>query len=520
MDGRRRRRVPLVGLVALSCLCATVTSAKLLYGPYLQSVAPDRVLVCAAIEEGDRARVRLAGGGIQAEAEAAGTAPACATFSGLGPDAEYKYELFVNGERIAGERQSFVASSAATSTFVILGDTRSGEDSFDLAHRQIVKTIAATTVPDAILHTGDFVERGDSPSLWASFFRIESDLLPGAPLFPAIGQSDQPAGSMRRLFPVLAKAPWYSFDRGKTHFAVLDLWQSAAQPPEETRADGAQARRLREDLAQARAAGAEFIFVVTHEPAIDAEGKSPRAIREAFMPIFAAFRVTAVFSGAHFFSHAVREGVHYFTNGGGGAVLESRPPKEGVFRYFEPVHHFLVLETGPATARLRAVNAAGTDFYSVQFDGTPSGLRGAAAPTFVRTYGDGPRIASLAVFFREGCGDCEQFSEGLPDLAHRVNATLVVTFRSLDDAENRASLKRLTAADGPTPIASVGSEVLMGMEQLGAPLETAILRDLGRQRPTGAGPDRRLVAGLAAAIGLALLMLVVVRWRSRRRRAG
>ena len=222
-----------------------------------------------------------------------------------------------------------MAHSDVSQTFVIFGDTRSGEESFSLAHDQVVQAIRENAVPDAIFHTGDFVEDGESLELWESFFQIESDLLATAPIFPAIGRSDQPGLLMRGLFPVLAESPWYGVDRGDAHVAVLKLWQARSQGPDDSAEDGAQATWLRRDLAAARARGARYLFVMLHEPAIDLGGRSSKAIREVYIPIFEAFDVTAVFSGAHYFSHAVRNGVHYFTNGGGGAVLDTRTPEGG-----------------------------------------------------------------------------------------------------------------------------------------------------------------------------------------------
>lgn len=507
------RSAPLVGLVLLLLASLSTGQAGLRFGPYLQSPAPGVVSVCAFVDEGDAVRVRLLESGeAPREVAAEGAAPACAKLSGLLPNVDYRYQLFIDGECAAGEEPlSFVVSSAPEQTFIIYGDTRSGDDSFDLAHRQVVRAIRETTVPDAVIHTGDFVERGDDLELWESFFHIERDLLSTTPIFPAIGRSDQPPALMRRIFPRLAQSPWYSFDRGEVHVAVLELWQASRQEDRETAPDGAQARWLRGDLAGARARGARYLFVVLHEPAIDIAGKSSLAARRVYMPIFEAFGVTAVFSGAHYFSHAVVKGVHYFTNGGGGARLDVRAPKPGVFRFFSAVHHFLELEIYRLRARVMAVNAYGEDFYEVLLEGRSESPHALAAPTTVVTFGAGEAIVPMTVFSRPGCDACEELEAELPGLAREAGATLVVTFRSLEDPGNRAALRALTDRDGPAPFISLDGEVLAGMEEIEGGLELALLSVVDHREEEGKGAGFWIAAAAVVILGAAFLIFLLIR---------
>jgi len=508
-------------LTAAFLLFARSARAGLLYGPYLQSLEPDTMAICAVADHGDRLSVRLEGGKENQEVNAEGEQPSCARFSGLSPDVGYHYTLWLNGQRLTKDPSpAFVASTTSDLTFVVLGDTRAGEDSFDLSHRAIVKSVEKTVVPDGILHTGDFVERGNASALWVNYFRLESELLANAPIFPAIGQSDQPAYLMRKLFPVLGHAPYYSFTHGPAHFVVLNLWQTGSQKPAEVSGDGEQARWLREDLARARSEeGVRYLFAVLHEPAIGIDGKIPPAIRDVFMPIFEAFHVIAVFSGAHYFSHTVKNGVHYITNGGGGAVLETQSPAKGTFLFFQAVHHFIVLEIDPARARIRAVNENGAVFYSASLAESSSSSTGQASPTFVESYHGGARTVPITVFFREGCGDCESFKAELPNLARQANVTVVATFRTLTDPENRAMLKSLTEREGPTPIVSIGDEILVGLKETGPILEQALRMAASRDEKHHGWSGRWIAAG-AAVVALALLIGIFVgriRQRARNR---
>lgn len=511
MRGKRTLRLAAIALAFLAL--PSRAPAALRFSPYLQSLEAGTVSVCAFIDADDSLRARLLEpGGTSRDVDAVGEDPACAELDGLLPNVDYHYNLFVNGECVTGpDPIAFTAWSDPEQTFVIYGDTRSGDDSFDLAHRRVVRAIEETVVADAVIHTGDFVEEGGDPLLWENFFRIEDGLLASTPIFPAVGRSDQPGTFMREAFQLLAESPWYSFDRGCVHVAVLNVWQARSQPAEEVGAEGRQVRWLREDLAGARARGVRYCFVVLHEPVIDIDGKSSSFARTVLMPLFEAFDVTAVFSGAHFFSHAVAGGVHYFTNGGGGAILDGGEPKEGTFRFFDAVHHFLVLEIDRFRARVRAVNAYGEDFYHVTLEGP----RDPFAPTYTRSYPGGKRSAGLTVFYEPGCEACDAFEADLFTEALRAGATLTVTFKSLEDAGNRSELATWTDREGPVPIVVVAGEVLAGRDEIDKRLNGAIERAADRPMAESPDPVRRAAPVAAAAAG-ALLLGLLWRWKGRR----
>ncbi len=490
---------------------AGAARAELQFGPYLQATAPDVMLVCAYLEAQDRYTVQLRHKESRSRemSSVADEQPVCLAFDGLQPDVQYEYAISVNGQTLTPEPwPSFITASSRRTTLVVYGDTRSGDDSFDLAHREVVQSLRESVVPDAIVHTGDFIEKGDDLSLWANFFHLEQSVLATAPLYPAIGQSDQPDALMRRLFPLLRGDGWYSFDRGNAHVAVLDVWESSSQPEAQTAPDGAQAQWLRRDLAQARANGSRYLFVVMHEPVYEVTGKIPAAIRRTFQPIFEAFQVNAVFSGAHFFSHKVENGVHYFTNGGGGAALNIEKPQEGIFRYYNAIHHFLLIEADDYGASVRAINSFGESFYEVSLTETATRLDEAKAATFIRSYAHGPQTASVTVFFASHCDECNELEELLPAMAAELKCTILATYRSVDDAQNQAMLADLTERDGPTPIVAIGNQVLVGMDEVEKQLAEAIV-----QAATVTGTKRRIwiqwtIGGGALIAGLLLLLFV------------
>ena len=490
------------------------TAAAWQFGPYLQVLGPDTAAVCLQAETGDTVEVSLLNSNQNLSVAQERRGPVCLRFTGLVPDRTYRYMAMVNGHMVLEEPASFLTEATAVQTFAIYGDTRSGDDSFDLAHAQVVKALRETTVPDAIIHTGDFVERADKDELWRNFFLIEGDILSGTPLYPAVGRSDSPPELARRWFPFFDQAPWYSFDRGDAHFVVTDLRDTARQDKSAVAATGAQAQWLRADLAAARERGARFLFVVIHEPPIDPAGRTPDALREVFMPILESYDVTAVFSGAHYFSHAVRGDVHYFTNGGGGALLDARPARAGVFRFFSPVHHFIVLETGGFGARIRAVDSHGQEFYAVSLAGFTPELPGRESAVFVEQYAGGTIAVPVTVYFRPGDQSRQNASEALQQAAVATGVTIVATYRSVDAPDNRARLTALANPDGPLPTYVVGDRVVRESAKVTTPLplETALREAAAQQQPPGAGIGR-VLALAAALLGLAVLAAAAWRWR-------
>ena len=506
-------------LSALMILIATANTAhgEILFGPYLQSLSQDSVAICVGVDKGDKVKVILKStdqGDLEFAAK--GNMPACANLSGLVLDIEYQYNVLINEKPVfKDDHVSFLAGSKSDTTIVIFGDTRSGDNSFDLSHRQVVQSIIETVVPDAIINTGDFVEKGDSMGLWTNYFLIEKDLLKSTPVYPAIGRSDQPSELMQTIFPLLADSPWYSFDRGGSHFVVLKVWLARSQDEKEVSLHGAQATWLREDLGKAAAAGAKHIFVVMHQPPVDLNGNSFKEAAEVFMPIFETYNVTAVFSGAHYFSHAVKNNVNYFTNGGGGALLESQNPGDGVFRFYNPIHHFLILEVGEGGSRVRAVNAQGEDFYQVSFDTDKTEGKTGDVPTFVKSYGSGKVSIPITVFFNYECGDCDSFKEGLLGFADDAQVTIVATFRSLANTENKAALDALAPLDGPTPVVKLGDELFVGLVEIEAGFSQEITKTSQKQQSSTMGTTRIIIIiAVLVAGGLLLFLLFSFRKKS------
>ncbi len=503
----------------------SASQAKLHFGPYLQSVENGTVEICAHFDKTDKARVVLIGDDEKEQnLSFEGHEPACARVKELTPDIEYPYQLFINDKPIFDNpKPAFVSSTDTNHTFVIFGDTRSGDDSFDVSHREIVRTIRAFTLPDAVIHTGDFVEEGERFELWENFFHIEADLLRTTILFPAIGRSDQPAQWMRKLFPALKKSPWYSFDRGLVHFSVLKIWQDYSQPEEEVGPDSPQLQWLRADLANARKSGSKYLFVVLHQPIYDIDGQTPAVAKELLMPLFEHSGVTAVFSGAHFFSHIETNGVHYFTNGGGGAVLEKRLPPENIFRFFSAIHHYLQLEVGYFGARVKAIDSQGDEFYLVDLDKKEGSTRTLSDASTVHDFAPlssntPPVTISFTVFFDGKKEQKEKLFTFLAETAQKTNKKLVVTFRSVLTSSDRAALAAFEKDKTHLPVAIIGNHILDGWTVLRSGLPDALETTArSAEEQDIDAMHRLLVLGVILAGLMVLISTFVVVFRRKKR---
>ncbi len=490
--------------------------AKLHFGPYLQSLSPSETAICFFIDPGDQVEIQLQTESDIIRKNTTGTKPACVSFKGLIADEVYTYAILFNQSPLDfGAPLSFVAHSKDDATLVIYGDTRSGDDSFDLTHARIVRAINDTVVPDAIIHTGDYVEQGNREELVANFFKIEKDLVARAPIFPTIGQSDQPPELMRAVYPLLTQRPWYSFDRAEAHFVICNLWKTARQDKDETLSDGSQVQWLRKDLTDAKVRGIQNIFAVVHEPVIDAHGNIPKALREVYMPIFEEFGVIAVFSGAHYFSHTTRNNVHYFTNGGGGALLDVTKPKEGIFRYFSAVHHFLILEIDRTGVRVKAIDSHGSEFYEAVLDGdtrNPS----SPASSFVESYGEGEKSAAISVYYRNRENEVDPLAEVLRRACLKADAVIVATYRHLEEPENRASLENIADKREPLPIIVSAKAALYGMDEIELKIDSLIADAIRSPIRNFISPQWIIIAGAIIAGMILFFWLLTVQKKRKR----
>ena len=230
-------------------------------------------------------------------------------------------------------------------------------------HREVIAAILKQTSPDLILHTGDLVANGPDSSLWPIFFDVERDLLRKVAFFPTLGNHERNARNFYDFFDLTTVA-YYSFNWGTCHFVVLNSDVTSISKSEAVQEAfwSEQVRWLDDDLKKSRSA--DFRFVSTHHPPITAverrQGDQPHMT--ALMPMFERYKVTAGFFGHdHNYQHYLKNGVHYFTTGGGGAPLyDVDKPPEGITKRVARTENFVVVNVNGKTARVEAFKPDGT----------------------------------------------------------------------------------------------------------------------------------------------------------------
>ena len=108
---------------------------------------------------------------------------------------------------------------------------------------------------------------------------------------------------------------------------------------------------------------ADFRFVIAHHPPLTAvarrQGDNPHMT--ALIPMFEKYKLTAGFFGHdHNYQHYLKDGVHYFITGGGGAPLyDVDKPPAGITKMVESTEHFVVVKIEGKTARVEALRLDG-----------------------------------------------------------------------------------------------------------------------------------------------------------------
>jgi hypothetical protein len=190
-----------------------------------------------------------------------------------------------------------------------------------------------------MVHVGDLVFGYMSGA--ASLETQYSDLLEAVspvrtPIHYAIGNHEIGAPGGESLFSRDVGALWYSFDRGKSHFIILN--SDCCGDGDKGTLGREQLEWLKRDLAAA--AGAANVFVFMHKPMFDNQNDrrgsswNDLSMRDEVHDMFVkAGNVRAVFAGhIHIYGDVAFDGIPYYITGGGGAETE-HPERGGYYHY-------------------------------------------------------------------------------------------------------------------------------------------------------------------------------------------
>ena len=318
------------------------------------------------------------------------------TIIGLAPATKYFYKVSFASTELTGSFSTAPENSATEAKFLAYGDTRTNYwDTDKVTARMLTEISNDANLQTFSLHTGDWINKGQNASEdeWGTQFFNRSgthnvEFHSKVPLMGVRGNHEnyidtydpyEPASNFYKYFPYsLATTPsesgddmYYSFDYGPVHIAVLDQYDNGSygndygtgDPP--VAISAAQKTWLENDLASSNK---PWKFVMLHEPAWSGASTSksehnnnPDA-QNNIHPICIQYGVQVVFGGHnHYYAHALKDGVHHFTLGGGGAPLYAPSyTSGGVIVHAEETFHFMKAEISGNTATLTVIRPDGS----------------------------------------------------------------------------------------------------------------------------------------------------------------
>ncbi len=272
----------------------------------------------------------------------------------LRPGTKYAYRITLgNGDRTPPGHFETPPVGFSPFTFLVYGDTRT----FYGRHAIVAKRMATDTAA-FVVHTGDLVE---SPTRtdWDALFSSGRELFLSKLFFPVIGNHERNHLSYYQLFELPGAGgkvgkQWWSFRWGDVLFVGLD---SNTQHLGFTGLRK-ETRWLEKILSQE----ARFKFVFSHHPLFSSDPHygGNEGLAKLWHPVFVRNGVTAVFCGhVHAYEHIERDGVHYFTTGGGGApAYPLGEPVEGSLYAAAGILHYLRISVEEDAVRVEMVPVA------------------------------------------------------------------------------------------------------------------------------------------------------------------
>jgi hypothetical protein len=339
-------------LLALTAASYSMAEEKIVGGPYAVNVGGRSATVVWVVESSQATLGTEPG---KADKAAPVLRAEKVSYTGLEPGKTYYYDA---AKADAG-KGSFKTPPAGRSNFqfVVYGDTRTRHD----MHRKVVAAVLQYSSPDFVLHTGDLVADGADSAQWPIFFDIERELLRKVAFYPSLGNHERNNRQYYDFFDV--GTPYYSFNWGSAHFIVInsDIGNAATSAAARDAFWTEQVKWLEEDLQKNQ--NADFRFLIAHHPPITAVASRQGGNKQmtALMPMFEKYKLTAGFFGHdHNYQHYLKDKVHYFITGGGGAPLYdvSKPP-EGITLKVLSTEHFVTVKVEGNKARVEAIGLDG-----------------------------------------------------------------------------------------------------------------------------------------------------------------
>lgn len=286
-------------------------------------------------------------------------------------DGDYRAPSFL-GERWGPLRLHVPEKSPASMRLVVIGDSGYG----DPVTRELA-VAAAAFAPDATLHLGDLVYRGEeertaSEAYARKFYLALEPLLESGPIYPVLGnhELDGPVQSEGvpfyfTAFPTLPE--WCCGDGASTgrrefYRVVWGNWQflflnsQAFYGYGDGEAQNAWLQRHLDD--PAFAATVPVMHIPPFSEGLHTHDGGP--LRAEWHPRFVAADVPLVLAGHdHNYERFLVDGIAYVVSGGGSRVLYAKEEELPGEITFAAQNHFLLIELGSGTLQVRAITEQG-----------------------------------------------------------------------------------------------------------------------------------------------------------------
>lgn len=311
-------------------------------------------------------------GDISKKVESIGGVDASKKFSDMSKKTDYAN---ITPETIA-QVGNEVESEDAVFSFALLGDTQYFKPGASGNFQSAAGTIKKMD-PDLVFAVGDLVSSCDGGSNCEEKFNEWKSVLGSllSKTYVTQGNHDRTGKSKadtvwQKVFDLPTNGPdgysefVYSFDKGESHFIVLD-----SEKPKENLINDVQRNWLEMDL---KANKKKNIFVFFHEPAFPVSSKIGEGLdddkqqRDALWDILKKHKVAAVFNGhEHIQSRRKIDGIYQFVFGNTNSY-DHDAPQQGVAEYYHVGEGFGIVqihENGQIVVNLYSVEGQLLNYF-------------------------------------------------------------------------------------------------------------------------------------------------------------
>lgn len=194
-------------------------------------------------------------------------------------------------------------------TFINLTDTQAKtEDEAVLSGTTLAKALTVVSNAKFVIHSGDIVDTGSNEQQWSWLFGHSQNSLLNTTIVPIPGNHEEQPNAFMNHFDIKPAAnsetttgAYYSFNYSNAHFINLNNNEESGEFADFSLA---QIQWLKDDVASARAAGADWIIVNMHKGpytisnhATDSDIMGENGVRTKVAPIFSELGVDLVLEG-------------------------------------------------------------------------------------------------------------------------------------------------------------------------------------------------------------------------------